>query len=77
MSKSWFYLTLWHGTPPEFTSEFDVEISDTSPVDAMIRRADDMDTELNTTASLSADIRSRETIGTELIKTTEVVWYVS
>lgn len=69
-------MTLWHGTPPEFTSEFDVEINDTSPVDAMVRTADAVETDIDTIASLSADIRSHEAIGTEITTTTEVVWNV-
>lgn len=77
MGKSWFYLTLWHGTPEEFTTKIEREIQEASSALAYVKTADGMSSKIDTTASLSANIRSRETIGTEIITTTEVVWYVS
>lgn len=77
VSRSWFYLTLWRGTPPEFTTSVDAQIEDASSAVAHIKMEDGMNTDISTTASLSTYIRSRESIGTDIITTTEVVWYVS
>ena len=77
MGRSWFYLTLWHGTPPEFTTNIDTQIGNTSSALAYIAREDGMNTNIETAASFSTDIRSREDINTNIITTTEVVWYVN
>lgn len=77
LGNSWFYLTLWRGTPPEFTTHIERTIDESNSALAYVKTADGMSSKIDTTASLSANIRSRETIGTEVITTTEVVWYVS
>ena len=77
MGRSWFYLTLWRGTPKEFTTEFNTQIQESNATLASIKRTDAAQTNINTIASLSANIRSLEAIGTDIITTTEVVWYVN
>lgn len=60
MEKSWFYLTLWEGTPPEFTSEL-------APVIPM-------ETRLSTEIHGAAPDAGTQTI--EIAGTTEVIAYV-
>lgn len=76
MAQSWFYLTLWHGTPPEMTefvnAELDtaehpgVEIATEDAAAGNIERAASSNALIDETSSAQADITTR----------TEVVWYV-
>lgn len=74
--RSWFYLTLWHGTPPEFTSEFDAQIADADSASAFIHTASVAESNIETAASYAANIRSRDAVGAEITTVTEVVWRV-
>lgn len=76
MGKSWFYLTLWQGTPPEFT-DYATAVLDTEASSG---------TEIATTSSTASSVE-RTTSGNALIERnkparvditarTEVVWYV-
>ena len=74
---SWFYLTLWHGTPEEFTTELTTQIHKADSALAYIKSTNEAQSNIDTIASLSANIRSHEAIGTDIITTTEVLWYVN
>ena len=74
--KSWFYLTLWRGTPPEFTSEFDVKVAQADHASVLIHPADEAEANIETASSSIAQIHERETTGADVITTTEVVWRV-
>lgn len=76
MGRSWFYLTLWRGTPPEFTTELDAKITQGDSAAAVIHTADTADSSIDTAASLAARIYSREAVGSDITKVTEVVWRV-
>lgn len=76
MAQAWFYLTLWHGTPPEFTTELDAHITRADSAAAVIHTADAADSSIETTASLVAKVHTREAVGTDIITRTEVVWRV-
>ena len=76
MGRSWFYLTLWRGTPEEFTSKIDAKIQTVENSSVAIKTAENLQSKICTATLLSANIKSRETIGLDVIKTTEVVWYV-
>ena len=76
MVKSWFYLTLWKGTPTEFTDYIDaqlgamdssgVAITTTDRAAQNIERMTSGDALIDRLASATADITAR----------TEVVWNV-
>ena len=76
MSRSWFYLTLWNGTPPEFTEEIDINIQELDAFDASVRRTNAAQTNIMTGAAFTSNIRSREAIDTDVVTSTGVVWYV-
>ena len=76
VNKSWFYLTLWHGTPPEFTNEFIVDINNVNTFSTDIQSKDETYTSIETVSLLSANLKTIESINSEIITTTEVTWYV-
>lgn len=73
---SWFYLTLWHGTPPEFTSEAEIEIGVTSNAPARICTSDNTYMGIVTDNDALASIRGETSADTDVITTSEVIWYV-
>ena len=76
LNRDWFYLTLWRGTPPDFTEEITAEIQDADAGSAIIYQADSADSYINTMASAFANIECQEAISTHMITSTEVIWYV-
>ena len=73
---SWFYLTLWHGTPPEFTTELDTQIGDIDRAFANIQTAEAAESHIGTAEEVEAGIRTSEAVGVDVIITTEVIWSV-
>lgn len=76
MSRAWFYLTLWHGTPEEFTTEATVKIQEAENASAHIKVTDTATSIIDKISSLTASIKSRDAILTEIADATEVVWHV-
>lgn len=76
LSRAWFYLTLWNGTPPDFTEEFDVNIHERDVFDAAVRTESTADAIIITGSSFAADIQSREEADVDVITSTGVIWYV-
>lgn len=76
MSRAWFYLTLWNGTPPEFTDEFEVRIRKSDAIDAAVQEASAAETRISTVETYTADLESMEEIDTDVITSTGVIWYV-
>ena len=86
MDRSWFYLTLWRGTPPEFTEYIDREIERVNVLNTFIVDADGVKSNIETTSALysditkqgsvNVDIMDRKEVSTDIITVTEVVWYV-
>ena len=74
--KSWFYLTLWRGTPPEFTNEIETEIHESDHVNSVIHKTDSVGSEIKLSDAVSAFVQSGELFGIDIIRKTEVVWYV-
>lgn len=75
-SKSWFYLTLWHGTPPEFTTMVDVDISETEKAYVSVQTKDVAESAIEKQTSTTSQIADREKVGVDIIKTMEVIWVV-
>lgn len=76
LGRAWFYLTLWRGTPAEFTDEIDVEIQQADPAQALIAVTNAAEAGIERIAAAAADIVSKDTIGMDIKTETAVVWYV-
>lgn len=86
VGRSWFYLTLWHGTPPEFTEYIEKELEQVKVLNTFIVSTDGVRSSIDTVSSLysditkhrsvNVDIKDREEVSTDIITVTEVVWYV-
>lgn len=74
--RAWFYLTLWRGTPPEFTDKLDAEIADSDSAIAFLQTADNIESKIKKNDSFMVNISEQESFNTEIIKGVEVVWYV-
>lgn len=74
--RSWFYLTLWNGSPSGMTEYVDATL------DVQARRQSDICvTEpaaqaVETVSKSTANVDHTTAAGVEIITTTEVVWYV-
>jgi len=76
LGRAWFYLTLWRGTPAEFTDEAIVEIQQADAVQALIAAADAAEAGIERMTAAAADIASKDAFSMDIIKETAVVWYV-
>lgn len=76
MGKSWFYLTLWRGTPPEFTEEVAVNMQAASGVPASIATASWAESQIKTATAVATEIVTGRNAEAEIITRTEVVWLV-
>lgn len=76
LGKSWFYLTLFRGTPPEFTTDADVEIQKASSAQAFIAVANAAEAGINRITTAVTDIISMDNFNMDIITETAVVWYV-
>lgn len=74
--RSWFYLTLWSGTPPEFTDEFDADITKTEFTATAIHEQDDASADIDTEFVGAVDIVEKDTATVSIIQTLEVIWLV-
>ena len=75
-NKSWFYLTLWRGTPPEFTERVDAKIKKSDSANAFIKTMDTANSEIGKSGSLLSDVSVCLSFDAEIIKRTKVVWHV-
>ncbi len=75
-SRSWFYLTLWRGTPPEFTEEFTVDITESDSAFANIITADSVGASVKKESLFDAKIDENFASVTNIVTKTEVTWYV-
>ena len=76
LGRAWFYLTLWRGTPAEFTEEINAEIYDVDPVNALIAKADTADVGIERMATAVANIAKKDAFNMDIITETAVVWNV-
>lgn len=74
--RSWFYLTLWHGTPPEFTAEVDAQIGGIDRANIDIQTVEAAKAQIPTIEPVTTDISTRESVGIDVTTITEVVWGV-
>ena len=76
MARSWFYLTLWRGTPPEFTSKAETAIDTGTRAAAAVQAADASQVRITTRQGAAAAVRTAEHAARDIITTTEVIWRV-
>lgn len=76
MGKSWFYLTLWRGTPPEFTEFVDAMLDTTGHSEADIKTVEATEQRIERTTSAAALIERISPARADITARTEVVWYV-
>lgn len=76
MGKSWFYLTLWRGTPPEFTEFVDAMLDTTGHSEADIKTVEATEQRIERTTSAAALIEQTRPAQADIIARTEVVWFV-
>ena len=76
MAKAWFYLTLWRGTPPEFTEEVEADIQAVSDAPAVIATASRAESQIETATAATTEIVTGRNAEVEIITRTEVVWLV-
>lgn len=74
--RSWFYLTLWHGTPGEMTEFVDVNVDVAKHPEAEIITSDQALGNIERTTSGNALIDKTASATAEITPRTEVVWYV-
>ena len=77
VSRSWFYLTLWHGTPEEFTTYYDIEIENLDFANANVHHTDSVSAVVDKAISLTAKIDYSDNATTDVITQTEVNWLVN
>ena len=76
LGRSWFYLTLWRGTPAEFTTEASTEIQKSTPAQALIAAADAAEASISRITTAVTDIISMDNFNMDITTETAVVWYV-
>lgn len=74
--RAWFYLTLWKGTPQEFTSEISTEIVELESLNFYINTLTSFDSKLKTTLEKDVFINEFEAVDVNVIVITEVNWFV-
>lgn len=74
--RSWFYLTLWHGTPPGMTEFVDAELNAAERPGVEITTADRTERSIERMAFGSALIEKNSSARADITARTEVVWYV-
>lgn len=73
---SWFYLTLWHGNPPEMTTYLDTAISTGEELEATVIKDSAFAETINSTDRTSVRVADTDELGVEIIERNEVVWIV-
>ena len=74
--RAWFYLTLWHGTPEDFTTSFSHNIAEEETLASSIQSADYTGALIALLDTAEAEIAALGAYQTHINKTTEVTWYV-
>ena len=73
---SWFYLTLWRGTPADFTTTAEAAVGTASAAAAAVRTADPARAAVEAASRVAARIRRANLAVRKEITTTEVTWHV-
>lgn len=75
-NKSWFYLTLWRGTPPQFTERVNAEIQKSLSMDTSVILNNAIDSKIEKSNSFISKISTGILLDAEITKKIEVIWHV-
>lgn len=74
---SWFYLTLWRGTPPEMTDHIDAVIETEDYIGVEVEQTITFNEILNSTDRFDATIENNtDDFTVEIVQKSEVEWIV-
>ena len=75
--RSWFYLTLFNGSPTNATEYVDVDIAEREVVGTEVATADVVSSDVDLLDAYDSQISRTDTFGVDIILTTEVIWRVN
>lgn len=75
--RSWFYLTLFNGSPANATEYVDVDITEREIVGTEVVTTDALSSNVDTLDTLDSQISHADAIGVDITMLTEVVWRVN
>lgn len=75
--RSWFYLTLFNGSPPNVTEYVDVDITEREIVGTEVETTDVLSSDVDLLEAYDSQISRADTFGVDIILTTEVIWRVN
>lgn len=75
--RSWFYLTLFNGSPPNATEYVDVDITEREIVGTEVATTDALQNAVDMLDSFDSMVSHADAFGVEIILTTEVTWRVN
>ena len=76
-NQSWFYLTIWHGTPADFRTEYSIDVCEAQNAVAEIGLLESASSEIQRNSFGAVDISTQHNAHADITIKTEVVWYVS
>lgn len=75
--RSWFYLTLFNGSPPNATDYADVDIAERETVGTEVETTNVLSSDVDLLDAYDSQISRADTFGVDIILTTEVIWRVN
>ena len=75
--RSWFYLTLFNGSPPNVTEYVDVDIAEREAVGTEVATTDAVSSDVHMLDSFDPMVSHADTFGVDILITTEVIWRVN
>lgn len=75
--RSWFYLTLFNGSPPNVTDYVDVDIAERETVGTEVVTEDAVNSGVDMLDSFDTLVSHADTISVDISMITEVVWRVN
>lgn len=75
--RSWFYLTLFNGSPANATEYVDVDITEREIVGTEVVTLDAVQNAVDLLDSFDSMVSHADTFGVDIILTTEVIWRVN
>ena len=76
LAKSWFYLTLWRGTPPEFTTNLSAKVQALNGMDSDIQTSQLLNAKVTIADMAEASIGNKTEAEASIVMNTGVVWHV-
>lgn len=75
--RSWFYLTLFNGSPPNATDYVDVDIAERETIGTEVEKINAASADVDMLDSVDTMVSHADAIGVEITMLTEVVWRVN